>query len=178
MNLPETAQDLAELLRRQSLHYRTILLEGNGTKRQMAGPAEDADESISTSSLNRVLDYQPRDLTISVEAGLPLVPTLTAKDNIVHFSFGKMATGAKQCEDGRSGCDTRTRRSRRPLGQRLRSEIALGTTLARSRVRTDFEYVDSCKPPKRLVALLLRAFMLRIELLDHLLGQIRTRLSV
>ncbi|HMD71589.1 MAG TPA: FAD-binding oxidoreductase [Bryobacteraceae bacterium] len=71
MKLPETAQDLAELLRRQALHYRTILLEGNGTKRQMAGPVEAADECISTGGLNRVLDYQPRDLTISVEAGVP-----------------------------------------------------------------------------------------------------------
>ena len=34
---PETAQDMAEELRRQALHDRTILLEGNGTKRQMAG---------------------------------------------------------------------------------------------------------------------------------------------
>jgi glycolate oxidase FAD binding subunit len=71
VNLPDTAQDLAESLRRQALHDRTILLEGNGTKRQMAGPVEDADEHISTSGLNRVLDYQPRDLTIGVEAGVP-----------------------------------------------------------------------------------------------------------
>jgi glycolate oxidase FAD binding subunit len=70
VKLPETAQDLAELLRRQALHYRTVLLEGNGTKRQMAGPVEEADEHISTSGLNRVLDYQPRDLTIGVEAGV------------------------------------------------------------------------------------------------------------
>ena len=55
MKLPETAQDLAELLRRQALHYRTILLEGNGSKRQMAGPVEDADEYVSTGGLNRVL---------------------------------------------------------------------------------------------------------------------------
>jgi glycolate oxidase FAD binding subunit len=68
---PETAQDMAEELRRQALHDRTILLEGNGTKRQMAGPVEGADEYISTAGLNRVIEYQPRDLTISVEAGVP-----------------------------------------------------------------------------------------------------------
>ena len=68
---PETAEDLAEALRRQALHDRTIQLEGNGTKRQMAGPIEDADESISTSGLNQVLDYEPRDLAISVQAGVP-----------------------------------------------------------------------------------------------------------
>jgi glycolate oxidase FAD binding subunit len=82
VKLPETAQDLAELLRRHALHYRTILLEGNGSKRQMAGPVEDADEYISTGSLNRVLDYQPQDLTISVEAGLPWreMTALTARN--------------------------------------------------------------------------------------------------
>lgn len=37
----------------------------------MAGPAGPADESISTAGLCRVLQYEPRDLTISVEAGLP-----------------------------------------------------------------------------------------------------------
>ena len=71
MTLPETAEDLAEELRRQALHDRTILLEGNGTKRQMAGTIEDSDEHISTSGLNRILDYEPNDLTISVEAGVP-----------------------------------------------------------------------------------------------------------
>jgi glycolate oxidase FAD binding subunit len=71
VNPPDTAEDLAEALRRQALHDRTILLEGNGTKRQMAGPVEDADEYISICGLNRILDYEPHDLTISVQAGVP-----------------------------------------------------------------------------------------------------------
>ena len=70
VTLPETAEDLADELRRQAVHDRTILLEGNGSKRQMAGPVEDADESISTARLNRVLNYEPNDLTISLEAGV------------------------------------------------------------------------------------------------------------
>jgi glycolate oxidase FAD binding subunit len=37
----------------------------------MAGPNEPADVSITTSCLRRVLQYEPHDLTISVEAGLP-----------------------------------------------------------------------------------------------------------
>jgi glycolate oxidase FAD binding subunit len=67
---PETVEDLAEILRRQALHDRTILLEGNGSKRQMGGPVEDCDEYISISGLNRVIDYEPNDLTVSVEAGV------------------------------------------------------------------------------------------------------------
>jgi glycolate oxidase FAD binding subunit len=68
---PATAEELAEALHRAALHERTITLTGNGTKRLMAGPIAPADESISTAGLHGVLQYEPRDLTISVEAGLP-----------------------------------------------------------------------------------------------------------
>jgi glycolate oxidase FAD binding subunit len=67
---PKTPDELAETLYRFAIHERTIALEGNGTKRLMAGPAPSADESISTSALNRMLEYEPHDLTISVEAGM------------------------------------------------------------------------------------------------------------
>jgi hypothetical protein len=71
LHTPETPDDLAEALNRAARHLRTICLEGNGSKRLMAGPVAGADETISTAALNRVLGYEPRDLTISVEAGLP-----------------------------------------------------------------------------------------------------------
>jgi len=68
---PETADDLAGLLNQFANHERTIALCGNGSKRRMAGPLAPADEEVSTRGLRRVLEYEPRDLTISVEAGLP-----------------------------------------------------------------------------------------------------------
>ncbi len=71
LHTPETHDDLAEALSRAARHLRTICLQGNGSKRQMAGPVACADETIATTALNRVLEYEPRDLTISVEAGLP-----------------------------------------------------------------------------------------------------------
>ena len=71
MQTPETSEQLAEALRRAASHDRTIALGGNGTKRRMAGPVSHPDECISTSRLHRVLEYEPCDLTISVEAGLP-----------------------------------------------------------------------------------------------------------
>ncbi len=46
---------------------------GNFTKDRMAGPIEPPDTIISTCAMRRVLSYDPRDLTISVEAGLPYV---------------------------------------------------------------------------------------------------------
>ncbi len=71
MRSPETPEELAGILAGAASHDRTITLAGNGTKRRMAGPIEPADEVISTGGLKRVLQYEPRDLTISVEAGLP-----------------------------------------------------------------------------------------------------------
>jgi glycolate oxidase FAD binding subunit len=68
---PRTPQELAEALHAAAEHNRAITIEGNGSKRLMGGPIEPADEVISTTRLNRVLQYEPHDLTISVEAGLP-----------------------------------------------------------------------------------------------------------
>lgn len=49
---------------------RSITLEGHGSKRAMGGPIAPSDLTISTRGLNRILQYEPADLTISVEAGL------------------------------------------------------------------------------------------------------------
>jgi len=68
---PTTAAELAEALRSAAARGRTIALAGNSSKRRMAGPVEPADAAITTSALRRVIEYEPRDLTISVEAGLP-----------------------------------------------------------------------------------------------------------
>jgi glycolate oxidase FAD binding subunit len=68
--MPDTAEELAEALRRPALHDRTILLEGNGSKRRMAGPVPSTDEYVSMRGFNRILHYEPCDLTISVEAGV------------------------------------------------------------------------------------------------------------
>lgn len=68
---PQTPRELAEALRAAASQGHTIALAGNGSKRRMAGPVPRADETVSTAGLNRVLQYEPHDLTISVEAGLP-----------------------------------------------------------------------------------------------------------
>jgi len=71
LHTPETHDDLAEALNRASRHLRTICLQGSGSKSMMAGAVTWADETVTTTALGRVLEYEPRDLTISVEAGLP-----------------------------------------------------------------------------------------------------------
>jgi len=66
---PETAAELAGTLRCAAAAKQTISLEGGGSKRAMGGPIE-GQATISTARLTRLLAYEPRDLTISVEAGM------------------------------------------------------------------------------------------------------------
>ncbi len=71
MICPETTAQLADTLRGIAQAHRTIRLGGNFTKDRIGGPLCPADETVSTSALRRLLKYEPRDLTISVEAGMP-----------------------------------------------------------------------------------------------------------
>jgi glycolate oxidase FAD binding subunit len=71
VHTPTTPAELADTLHRAAAHDRTVVVQGNDSKRLMAGPVEYADEVVTTTGLRRILQYEPRDLTISVEAGLP-----------------------------------------------------------------------------------------------------------
>ena len=68
---PTTPAELAQTLRVLALSSTAIRLGGNFTKDRMGGRPDPAATLVSTSALNRVLQYEPNDLTISVEAGLP-----------------------------------------------------------------------------------------------------------
>lgn len=68
---PETPEQLAEALRDAANAHRGVRLGGNFSKDRLGGPAAPADVVISTSAIRKVLCYDPRDLTISVEAGMP-----------------------------------------------------------------------------------------------------------
>jgi glycolate oxidase FAD binding subunit len=83
---PENPEQLAAMLREAACEHRTIRLGGNFSKDCLGGPAVPADVTISTSSMNRLLQYEPRDLTISVEAGMPfaeLVRLLAAQNQML-----------------------------------------------------------------------------------------------
>src|SRR5580704_580417 len=72
MNLfPLSPEELAAQLADANARRQSITLRGNGTKSGMGGPILASDITISTCQLKRVLQYEPRDLTVSVEAGLP-----------------------------------------------------------------------------------------------------------
>ena len=68
---PQTAAELAASLAAAAQADRTITAGGAFSKQRMGGPACPSALNISVVSLRRVLQYEPQDLTISVEAGLP-----------------------------------------------------------------------------------------------------------
>jgi glycolate oxidase FAD binding subunit len=74
---PENPEQLAVLLRESASAHRTIRLGGNFSKDRLGGPPDPADVVIWTSSMNRLLQYEPRDLTVSVQAGMPFARLVT-----------------------------------------------------------------------------------------------------
>jgi glycolate oxidase FAD binding subunit len=68
---PETPEQLAEALHALATEHRTILLGGNFSKNCLGGAITEAHATVSTAALRRLLKYEPSDLTISVEAGMP-----------------------------------------------------------------------------------------------------------
>jgi glycolate oxidase FAD binding subunit len=83
---PTTARDLAAALRDARDANTRVRLGGAFTKDAMAGDVRGAALTLSTRCLNRVLAYEPRDLTISVEAGLPwaeLTRTLAERGQMI-----------------------------------------------------------------------------------------------
>jgi glycolate oxidase FAD binding subunit len=83
---PENPDELAALLRDAAGAHRSIHLGGNFSKDRLGEPPALADVTISTSSMNRLLQYEPRDLTVSVQAGMSfceLVRTLSAQNQML-----------------------------------------------------------------------------------------------
>ncbi len=70
MLVPNSPEELAAQLAEANSGAQSVTLGGNFTKTLMGGPIAASDVTISTAKLNRVLQYEPRDLTISVEAGI------------------------------------------------------------------------------------------------------------
>lgn len=67
---PNSAEELGCALKNAAREKQQIRLIGRASKNSIAGPLPPADITISTRALNRLLKYEPRDLTVSVEAGM------------------------------------------------------------------------------------------------------------
>jgi glycolate oxidase FAD binding subunit len=69
---PGSQQEVAEIVRLAQIEKLRLMPTGAHTKRAMNIPLGELDLALETGRLNRVVAYDPGDLTLSVEAGLPL----------------------------------------------------------------------------------------------------------
>ncbi len=68
--VPGSIDDLAREMRAVGQSRQIVEIGGNFTKRTMGGPVADADVTLSTRRLDRMIAYEPKDLTLSVGAGM------------------------------------------------------------------------------------------------------------
>jgi len=68
--VPGSPEELAQCLAEAGSRNQQITLLGHSSKSRMGGAIAPSDVTISTAALNQVLEYEPRDLTISVGAGI------------------------------------------------------------------------------------------------------------
>jgi glycolate oxidase FAD binding subunit len=69
---PFDARQVAETLAEAAARARAVAPIGGGTALALGNPPERVDISLSTERLSRILDYEPTDLVLSVEAGARL----------------------------------------------------------------------------------------------------------
>ena len=69
---PGSLDELAELVRFAAREKLAVLPVGARTKLRLGAPPRRYDLAIDLTRLNRVLAYDPADLTLSVEAGMPI----------------------------------------------------------------------------------------------------------
>src|SRR6266700_2095052 len=68
---PRTPEELAAVLADAASRKKSITLGGRFSKNKMGGPIAPSAVTVVTTGLSRVLSYEPKDLTISVQAGMP-----------------------------------------------------------------------------------------------------------
>jgi glycolate oxidase FAD binding subunit len=70
---PGTAASLAEALHAADQDGRAVAPVGGGTQLDLGNPPSRMDLVLETTALNRIVEYEPADLTVTVEAGIRFV---------------------------------------------------------------------------------------------------------
>jgi glycolate oxidase FAD binding subunit len=70
--LPRSTHEIQEVLGYAADSGLSVIPAGSGTKLGVGNPPEQVDLVLSTSRLDQVLEYEPADLTVTVEAGIRL----------------------------------------------------------------------------------------------------------
>lgn len=69
---PDTADEVAGLLREATDHGRAVCPVGRGAFLHIGGVPTRYDQALCTRGLDRMIDYQPTDMTVRVQAGLSI----------------------------------------------------------------------------------------------------------
>ena len=75
--LPASVQEVQEVLRYASEQGLTVIPAGSGTKLGIGNLPEKCDIVLALTRLNNVVEYEPADLTVTVEAGIRLADLQT-----------------------------------------------------------------------------------------------------
>jgi glycolate oxidase FAD binding subunit len=70
---PESKAHVAEIVKFAGLDKLCLIASGGGTKLNIGLPPRRYDLAVDMSALNKIIAYDPGDLTLSVEAGAPLL---------------------------------------------------------------------------------------------------------
>ena len=70
--LPTSVQEIQEVLQFAGKHNVSVMPAGAGTKLGIGNPPQKVDIVLATTRLNSVVEYEPADLTVTVEAGIRL----------------------------------------------------------------------------------------------------------
>ncbi|GGB40896.1 FAD-linked oxidase [Flexivirga endophytica] len=69
---PTSTEQVAAVLREASARDAVTVVRGKGTKQTLGGVCPATDLLIDTSAMDRLIEHQPGDLIVRVEAGMPL----------------------------------------------------------------------------------------------------------
>ena len=133
---PGSREQVGELLRFAHAERLTVSAGGSLTKQHLGGIPQPIDLLLSLERLHRITDYQPDDLTLSVEAGVrmaDLTATLRKKGQMLplHPPFGAQATVGGVIATNGSGPDRLAYGSARDMVLGIHFATADGT-LAKS----------------------------------------------
>ena len=92
---PNNTEHLAFVLKTCNEHKASVIVRGSGTKMSMGAPPRAVDIILSTSRLNRVIDHDADNLTVTVEAGIKLADlqhSLSSKRQFVPLGASPLST--------------------------------------------------------------------------------------
>ena len=71
--LPTSVQEIQDILQFAAQQHLSVIPAGGGTKLGIGNPPPKVDVVLAMTHLNKVIEYEPADLTVTVEAGIRLV---------------------------------------------------------------------------------------------------------